>query len=51
MGRLAELDRQAIRKHFEERFTARRMAQDYVKTYQGMIDAVAPRMKLVSSAE
>ena len=51
VGRLAELDRQAIRKHFEERFTARRMAQDYVKTYQGMIDAVAPRMKLVSSAE
>ena len=51
VGRLAELDRKAIRKHFEERFTARRMALDYVRTYQGMIDAVAPRMKLVSSAE
>lgn len=51
VGRLGELDRGAIRKHFETRFTARRMALDYLDTYQGMIDAVAPRMKLVSSAE
>ncbi|MBR1192435.1 glycosyltransferase family 4 protein [Bradyrhizobium sp. AUGA SZCCT0240] len=51
VGRLGELDRQAIRTHFETRFTARRMALDYVNTYQGMIEAVKPRMKLVSSAE
>jgi glycosyltransferase involved in cell wall biosynthesis len=51
VGRLPELDRQAIRSRFEERFTARRMALDYLDTYQGMIDAVAPRIKLVSSAE
>src|SRR6478609_3681374 len=51
VGRLEELDRGAIRKHFEARFTARRMALDYLNTYQGMIDAVAPRIKLVSSAE
>lgn len=51
VGRLAELDRGAIRKHFETRFTARRMALDYLNTYQSMIDAVTPRMKLVSSAE
>ncbi|CAN7356531.1 glycosyltransferase family 4 protein [Bradyrhizobium sp. LjRoot220] len=51
VGRLEELDRQAIRRHFETRFTARRMALDYVNTYQGMIDEVKPRMKLVSSAE
>ncbi|MBR1146085.1 glycosyltransferase family 4 protein [Bradyrhizobium sp. AUGA SZCCT0431] len=51
VGRLGELDRQAIRAHFETRFTARRMALDYVNTYQGMIEAVKPRMKLVSSAE
>jgi glycosyltransferase involved in cell wall biosynthesis len=51
VGRLAELDRGAIRKHFEVRFTARRMALDYLNTYQGMINAVTPRMKLVSSAE
>jgi len=51
VGRLAELDRGAIRKHFEVRFTARRMALDYLNTYQAMIEAVTPRMKLVSSAE
>jgi glycosyltransferase involved in cell wall biosynthesis len=51
VGRLPELDRQAIRKHFETRFTARRMALDYLRTYQGLIDAVKPRIKLVSSAE
>ena len=51
VARLPALDRQAIRGHFEKRFTARRMALDYVETYQGLIDALAPRMKLVSSAE
>ena len=51
VGRLPELDRGAIRKQFEARFTARRMALDYLDTYQGMIDAVTPRIKLVSSAE
>src|SRR4051812_29442612 len=51
VGRLEELDRGAIRKTFETRFTARRMALDYLHTYQGLIDAVKPRMKLVSSAE
>jgi len=51
VGRLPELDRDAIRKHFEARFTARRMALDYLGTYQGLIDAIAPRIKLVSSAE
>ena len=51
VGRLAELDRGAIRRHFEARFTARRMALDYLNTYQAMIEAVKPRMKLVSSAE
>ena len=51
VARLPELDRHAIRGHFEARFTARRMALDYLDTYQGLIDAVAPRIKLVSSAE
>jgi glycosyltransferase involved in cell wall biosynthesis len=51
VGRLDELDRGAIRKQFETRFTARRMALDYLNTYQSMIEAVKPRMKLVSSAE
>jgi glycosyltransferase involved in cell wall biosynthesis len=51
VARLPELDRQAIRRHFEARFTARRMALDYLETYQSLIDALAPRIKLVSSAE
>jgi len=51
VAQLPALDRQAIRGHFEKRFTARRMALDYLDTYQGLIDAVAPRIKLVSSAE
>jgi glycosyltransferase involved in cell wall biosynthesis len=36
-GRLHRLDRARIRAIFEERFTARRMAQDYVSLYQRLI--------------
>jgi glycosyltransferase involved in cell wall biosynthesis len=49
--RLSGLDRAAIRKQFEARFTARRMALDYLAAYRGLMDAAAPRIKLVSSAE
>ena len=38
-GRLGELDRTRIRARFDERFTSRRMAQDYVDVYQQLIDA------------
>ena len=34
--RAAGLDRRAIRVRFEERFTAKRMAQDYVALYRGL---------------
>jgi glycosyltransferase involved in cell wall biosynthesis len=34
VARLAELDRRRIRARFEERFTARRMAADYVRHYR-----------------
>jgi hypothetical protein len=40
-----------IRKHFEKRFTARRMALDYLAAYRSLTEASAPRIKLVSSAE
>lgn len=36
-GRLHELDRERIRCIFEERFTARRMARDYVSLYRRLI--------------
>ena len=51
VGRLADLDRHAIRKQFEARFTARRMALDYLAAYHGLLEAAEPRIKLVSSAE
>jgi glycosyltransferase involved in cell wall biosynthesis len=34
VGRLHELDRTAIRRRFEERWTARRMAEDYLALYR-----------------
>ena len=37
--RLGELDRRRVRARFEERFTSRRMAQDYIEHYEKM----APR--------
>jgi glycosyltransferase involved in cell wall biosynthesis len=48
---LSNLSRAAVRKQFEKRFTARRMALDYIATYRSLIEAAEPRIKLVSSAE
>ncbi len=45
----ASLSRSVIRRRFEERFTARRMAEDYIRVYRGQIDGVRapPRLKTV----
>jgi glycosyltransferase involved in cell wall biosynthesis len=51
VDRLATLSRPAIRKRFEARFTARRMALDYLSAYRSLMEAAEPRIKLVSSAE
>ena len=51
VGRLASIDRAAVRARFEKRFTARRMALDYLAAYRGLMEAAQPRIKLVSSAE
>jgi glycosyltransferase involved in cell wall biosynthesis len=53
VGRLSQLDRGAIRAQFEQRFTARRMALDYLAVYRGLMEEAAPKTKirLVSSAE
>jgi glycosyltransferase involved in cell wall biosynthesis len=51
VGRLSQLSRPAIRRQFEARFTARRMAQDYLSVYRSLMEATEPRIKLVSSAE
>src|SRR5216683_2569903 len=51
VDRLSRLSRHAIRKQFEARFTARRMALDYLTAYRSLMEAAEPRIKLVSSAE
>jgi hypothetical protein len=37
IGRLSELDRRQVRTHFEKRFTSRRMAEEYVGSYNGLV--------------
>jgi glycosyltransferase involved in cell wall biosynthesis len=51
VDRLAGLDRAEIRNIFEVRFTARRMALDYLAAYRSLMEEAEPRIKLVSSAE
>jgi glycosyltransferase involved in cell wall biosynthesis len=51
VNRLSQLSRTEIRKHFEKRFTARRMALEYLAAYRGLMESGEPRIKLVSSAE
>jgi glycosyltransferase involved in cell wall biosynthesis len=51
VDRLASLDRAKVRQRFEERFTARRMALDYLAAYNSLIEAATPKIRLVSSAE
>jgi glycosyltransferase involved in cell wall biosynthesis len=48
VDRLGQLSRQKIRHHFEERFTARRMAQDYLSVYRSLTDSLAPHLRLVT---
>ena len=47
IDRLGHLSREKIRRRFEERFTARRMAQDYLSVYRSLTDADAPHLRLV----
>jgi len=44
-AQLSKLSRLTIRRRFEERFTARRMAQDYLVVYRELIDAAARSAK------
>jgi glycosyltransferase involved in cell wall biosynthesis len=48
VARLPELDRKAVRRQFEKRFTARRMAEDYVRVYERLIRArQQPKLRAV----
>jgi glycosyltransferase involved in cell wall biosynthesis len=49
--RVSALSRPVIRQQFEARFTARRMALDYLAAYSSLVEPAVPRIKLVSSAE
>ena len=37
IGRLSELDRRKVRSHYEKRFTATRMARDYLRQYEALV--------------
>jgi hypothetical protein len=47
--RLTTLSRSRIRTRFEERFTARRMAQDYLQVYREMAESHVPRLRVVKA--
>jgi glycosyltransferase involved in cell wall biosynthesis len=47
VDRLAHLSRARIRQVFEQRFTARRMALDYLAAYRSLMESSAPRFRLV----
>jgi glycosyltransferase involved in cell wall biosynthesis len=53
LGALLALDRGRVRRRFEERFTAARMAADYVRIYKGLAPAAMARrtLRLVSGVE
>jgi len=48
VDRLSHLSREKIRRQFETRFTARRMAQDYLAVYRSLADTLAPHLRLVA---
>lgn len=41
IGRLSELDRREVRMQFEKRFTAKRMAQEYLRRYEALVHPAA----------
>ena len=47
VDRAARLSRVDIRRRFEQRFTARRMANEYLAAYRGLIELAEPRPRLV----
>jgi glycosyltransferase involved in cell wall biosynthesis len=48
VDRVGCLSRKKIRSRFEDRFTARRMAEDYVTLYRGLIAAADPDLQLLA---
>ena len=48
--RLPSLSREKVRRRFEERFTASRMAKDYLKHYRSLIARETPPLRLVNGS-
>jgi glycosyltransferase involved in cell wall biosynthesis len=48
VDKLGRLSRYAIRRHFERRFTARRMAEDYVALYHRLAAKARPTLRVVT---
>jgi glycosyltransferase involved in cell wall biosynthesis len=48
VSRLERLSRKAVRLNFERRFTAKRMAQDYLSLYHGLAAKARPALRVVS---
>ena len=49
LAKIPHLSRRKIRERFEQRFTARRMAQQYLEVYRHLIDTAAPPLRVVAS--
>jgi glycosyltransferase involved in cell wall biosynthesis len=45
---LSDLSRDKVRKRFEQRFTARRMAQEYLEVYRGL---ATPRLRVIGTGD
>jgi len=48
VDRLGHLSRVKVRRRFEERFTVRRMAQDYLSVYRSLMTVTEPHLRLVA---
>jgi glycosyltransferase involved in cell wall biosynthesis len=48
VNKVGELNRSAIRERFEQRFTARRMALDYLAAYRSIMQVEAPRLTVIA---
>jgi len=51
VDRLSHLSRKAIRERFEQRFTARRMALDYLAVYRDLMEVGTPRLRVVAESD
>ena len=49
LGSVLALDRSRVRRRFEERFSATRMAQDYLKVYERLIGTAGTRSKQMNA--